>query len=80
MQRRRFLAGVGSLLGIPVPCFANVEAQHVFYDEDFRSLPQESCDVLVVGGGAGGLAAAVSAAEAGAGRVPTFGKNHTFAA
>lgn len=75
MQRRRFLAGVGSLLGIPVPCFANVEAQHVFYDEDFRSLPQESCDVLVVGGGAGGLAAAVSAAEAGAGRVVLIEKN-----
>lgn len=75
MQRRCFLIGIGAMLGTSVPGFADGKAQNSFDKEVLRSLPQESCDVLVVGGGAGGLTAAVSAAEARSGRVVLIEKN-----
>lgn len=75
MKRRKFLLDATSLL-LPGVLSATAAADESFLEplSDIEHLPQEKVDVLVVGGGAGGLAAAVSAAEEGAGHVKLIEK------
>lgn len=65
MNRRTLLAAA-----LAAPSFVFDSAEAFAHEEGLpleEDLPVETVDVLVVGGGAGGLSAAVSAARAGAG-------------
>ena len=67
MNRRTLLAAA-----LAAPSFVFDSAEAFALEEGLpleEDLPVETVDVLVVGGGAGGLSAAVSAARAGAGSV-----------
>lgn len=67
MNRRTLLAAA-----LAAPSFVFDSAEAFAHEEGLpleEDLPVETVDVLVVGGGAGGLSAAVSAARAGAGSV-----------
>lgn len=76
MKRRTFLLGIAATpFGAAAESFAARAFSGVLSAEDCEALPTQTADVVVLGGGAGGLTAATSAAEAGAGRVLLFEKN-----
>lgn len=72
MNRRAFLKGA-----LALTCLHGLSSSAAGFSPGSAEadLPTETADVIVLGGGAGGLAAAISAAEAGAGRVLLLEKN-----
>ncbi len=71
MLRRDFLVRCAQTFLLATATPGILHAQ----EEDFESLPAEYADVLVIGGGAGGLTAAITAVQAGAGKVMLLEKN-----